>query len=109
MEKEIIKFFKQQFKIRKNIGNEYFEGDWKSMRDVINPTFYFALGSFSFHLFFPINLLLNSFALISLAYAQNPFKADCTLVVLLFFFSVFYRTFNTMLTQGKNNLHFLFL
>ena len=38
IEKQIIKLFKENFKLRKDIGNEYFEGDYKSMIDAIYLT-----------------------------------------------------------------------
>ena len=38
IEKQVIKMFKQQFKQRKDIGNEYFEGDYKIMIDIIYST-----------------------------------------------------------------------
>lgn len=38
MEKIIIIKFKQHFKLRKDIGNEYFEGDYKNMVDIIYST-----------------------------------------------------------------------
>lgn len=38
IEKHIIKLFKEQFKHRKDIGNEYFEGDYHIMIDVIYCT-----------------------------------------------------------------------
>lgn len=38
LERQIIKLFKQQFKRRKDIGNEYFEGDWHIMVKIILET-----------------------------------------------------------------------
>ena len=38
IEKQVIKLFKQKLKIRKDIGNEYFEGDYKIMIDIIYST-----------------------------------------------------------------------
>lgn len=38
IEKYIIKQFKEKFNLRKDIGNEYFEGDYKSMIDIIYST-----------------------------------------------------------------------
>ena len=38
IEKEVIKLFKQNFKLRKDIGNEYFEGEYKKMIDIIYST-----------------------------------------------------------------------
>lgn len=35
VEKEVLKIFKEHFKQRKDIGNEYFEGDYKEMIDII--------------------------------------------------------------------------
>ena len=35
IEKQIIKKFKEEFKQRKDIGTEYFEGDYKIMIDII--------------------------------------------------------------------------
>ena len=35
IEKCLIKIFKENFKLRNDIGNEYFEGDYKSMIDII--------------------------------------------------------------------------
>jgi hypothetical protein len=35
MESKVIKVFKDKFKLRKDIGNEYFEGDSDEMMDVI--------------------------------------------------------------------------
>ena len=37
-EKQIIKLFKEKFKHRRDIGNEYFEGEYKSMIDLIYST-----------------------------------------------------------------------
>ena len=38
MEKFVLKKFKETFKQRKDIGNEYFEGEYKSMIDIIYST-----------------------------------------------------------------------
>ena len=38
MEKLVLKKFKETFKQRKDIGNEYFEGEYKSMIDIIYST-----------------------------------------------------------------------
>jgi hypothetical protein len=38
IEKQIIKLFKEKFKHRRDIGNEYFEGDYKYMIDLIYLT-----------------------------------------------------------------------
>ena len=38
IEKEILKLFKQNFKLRKDIGNEYFEGDYQKMELAITLT-----------------------------------------------------------------------
>ena len=38
IEKIIIEKFKNIFKIRKDIGNEYFEGDYQNMIDIIYTT-----------------------------------------------------------------------
>ena len=38
IEKCLIKIFKENFKLRNDIGNEYFEGDYKSMIDIIYST-----------------------------------------------------------------------
>jgi hypothetical protein len=38
MEKTVLKKFKETFKQRKDIGNEYFEGDYKNMIDIIYLT-----------------------------------------------------------------------
>lgn len=38
IEKQIIKLFKENFKHRRDIGNEYFEGEYKSMIDMIYLT-----------------------------------------------------------------------
>jgi len=38
IENEVIKLFKQNFKLRKDIGNEYFEGEYKNMIDIIYST-----------------------------------------------------------------------
>jgi hypothetical protein len=38
IEKIVLKLFKQNFKQRKDIGNEYFEGDYKIMIDIIYST-----------------------------------------------------------------------
>lgn len=38
IEKEIIELFKDNFKYRRDIGNEYFEGDYKHMIDIIYLT-----------------------------------------------------------------------
>ncbi len=38
IEKCLIKIFKEKFKLRKDIGNEYFEGDYKNMIDIIYST-----------------------------------------------------------------------
>jgi hypothetical protein len=38
IEKCLIKIFKDNFKLRNDIGNEYFEGDYKSMIDIIYST-----------------------------------------------------------------------
>jgi len=38
IEKQVIKLFKHHFKLRKDIGNEYFEGDYKIMTDIIYST-----------------------------------------------------------------------
>ena len=35
IEKQIIKLFKEKFKHRRDIGNEYFEGEYKSMIELI--------------------------------------------------------------------------
>lgn len=38
IENQVIKLFKQNFKLRKDIGNEYFEGEYKNMIDIIYST-----------------------------------------------------------------------
>ena len=38
LERDVIKLFTERFILRKDIGNEYFEGDCKSMMDVIYST-----------------------------------------------------------------------
>jgi hypothetical protein len=38
MEKVVVKRFKETFKQRKDYGNEYFEGDYKNMIDIIYYT-----------------------------------------------------------------------
>lgn len=38
IENQVIKLFKQKFKLRKDIGNEYFEGEYKNMIDIIYYT-----------------------------------------------------------------------
>ncbi len=38
IEKQVINLFKHHFKLRKDIGNEYFEGDYKNMIDIIYST-----------------------------------------------------------------------
>ena len=38
IEKQIIKLFKEKFKHRRDIGNEYFEGEYKSMIEIIYLT-----------------------------------------------------------------------
>ena len=35
IESKVINLLKQNFKLRKDIGNEYFEGDYKNMIDII--------------------------------------------------------------------------
>jgi hypothetical protein len=38
IEKQILKFFKEMFNQRKDIGTEYFEGNYKDMIDIIYST-----------------------------------------------------------------------
>lgn len=38
MEKKVIKLFKENFKLRKELGNEYFEGEYKNMINLIYST-----------------------------------------------------------------------
>jgi hypothetical protein len=44
MEVQVIKQFKEKFIIRKDIGSEYFEGNYKSMIDIIYSTTTFRKG-----------------------------------------------------------------
>ena len=45
LKKEIINIFEQKFKLRKDIGNEYFEGDYKIMINII----FFTINNESFN------------------------------------------------------------
>jgi hypothetical protein len=38
IEKQVISLFKKKFELRKDIGNEYFEGEYKNMIDIIYST-----------------------------------------------------------------------